>query len=123
MFGEQAVGGAIVITTKKGTKGSSIEASEGITVDKVYILPKFQNLYAGGASYDLYKFTWQAGMPDAWKPLDGKYYPDYTDDASWGPRMVGQEYIPWYAWIPGAADAGKTASGAARKRSTSGGEQ
>ena len=29
-------------------------------------------------------------MPQEWQALDGKSYPDYTDDASWGPKMVGQ---------------------------------
>ena len=49
-------------------------------------------------------------MPDEWQALNGKYYPDYTDDASWGPRMAGQEYIPWYAWYPGNKYSYKTAS-------------
>ena len=38
-----------------------------------------------------------------------KILPDYTDDASWGPRMTGQEYIPWYAWFPGHQYSFKTA--------------
>ncbi len=42
--------------------------------------------------------------------MDGKYYHDYTEDESWGPRMVGQEYIPWYAWYGGHERAYKTAS-------------
>lgn len=110
LFGDLAKNGAIVITTKKATAGrTTIELNQGVTFDKVYILPKYQNLYAGGAAADLYKFTWRAGMPDAWKPLDGKYYPDYTDDASWGPRMVGQEYVPWYAWNPNNPESGTTA--------------
>ena len=37
------------------------------------------------------KFTWDASMPADWKTLDGQYYHLYNDDASWGPRMVGQE--------------------------------
>lgn len=110
LFGEGAKGGAIVVTTKKGlSKGNNVEVNQSFTLDKVYILPKFQNLYAGGAAADLQKFTWAPGMPDAWKPLDGKYFPDYTDDASWGPRMVGQEYVPWYSWIPGHSLSGTTA--------------
>src|SRR5438552_12341789 len=110
LFGDQAKGGAIVISTKKAAAGrTSIELNQGVTFDRVYILPIYQNKYAGGASADLTRFTWQSGMPDAWKPLDGKYYPEYTDDASWGPRMVGQEYIPWYAWNPNNPESGKTA--------------
>ena len=111
LLGDIAKGGAIIINTKKGIPGrTSIEVNQGITFDRVYILPEYQNKYAGGASADLTRFTWQAGMPDAWKPLDGKFYPEYTDDASWGPRMVGQEYIPWYAWNPNNPESGKTAS-------------
>jgi TonB-linked SusC/RagA family outer membrane protein len=110
LFGDAAVGGAIVITTKKAEAGrSTIELQQGVTFDKVYILPEYQDKYGGGGASDFFRFTWQPGMPDAWKSLDGKYYPDYTDDASWGPRMVGQEYIPWYAWNPNNPESGKTA--------------
>jgi len=104
LFGGQAGNGAVVITTKKrGLAGSAgIEFSQGITFDKAYILPKYQNIYGGGADKDFTLYTWQAGQPTEWQALSGKYYHDYTDDASWGPRMVGQEYIPWYAWYPGS---------------------
>jgi len=110
LFGDIAKGGAIVINTKKAIAGkTSIEVNQGVTFDKVYVLPNYQNKYAGGAAADLTRFTWQPGMPDEWKTLDGKYYPEYTDDASWGPRMVGQEYIPWYAWNPNNPESGQTA--------------
>jgi len=111
LFGGQAGNGAVVITTKKrGLAGSAgIEFSQGITFDKAYILPKYQNIYGGGADKDFTLYTWQAGQPTEWQALSGKYYHDYTDDASWGPRMVGQEYIPWYAWIPGHSRSFQTA--------------
>lgn len=110
LFGDRAVGGAIVINTKQGrkTKGMGIEINQGITFDQIYVLPKYQNSYAGGAAADLIQFNWKDGMPEGWKALDGKYYHDYSDDASWGPRMVGQEYIPWYAWYPDSKYFGKT---------------
>ncbi len=103
IFGDRASGGAIVITTKKSRvrKGIGLEVNTGLRVDKIYILPKYQNDYTGGAAADLIRFDYQPGMPTEWQALDGKYYHDYTDDASWGPRMVGQDYIPWYAWYPG----------------------
>lgn len=113
LFGSQARGGAIVITTKKRVgRGNQvgIEVNSGVTADKVYILPKYQNLYAGGASTNLIQYNWQAGQPVEWQALDGKFFHDYTDDASWGPRISGQEYIPWYAWIPGHARSFQTAS-------------
>lgn len=111
LYGQRGDAGVIVITSKKGKKqpGVGITLSQNTFFDKVYILPKYQNSYAGGAFSDLAKFTWETGMPDEWKSLDGQYYPDYTDDGSWGPRMVGQDYIPWYAWVPGTKYTGKTA--------------
>src|SRR6185503_5376981 len=111
LFGGAAVNGAVVITTKKrGLAGSAgIEFSQGVTVDRVYVLPKYQNLYAGGADKDLALYTWAPGQPTEWQALSGKYYHEFTDDASWGPRMVGQEYIPWYAFTGGHARSFQTA--------------
>ncbi|MES2880785.1 MAG: SusC/RagA family TonB-linked outer membrane protein [Bacteroidota bacterium] len=111
IYGPQAASGVVVITTrraKKTQKGLGIEVNSGVQWDKLYILPNYQNVYAGGGAGNLTQFTWKAGMPDEWKPLDGKFYHDYTDDASWGPRMVGQEYIPWYSWYPGSKYTGTT---------------
>ncbi len=105
IFGPDAAGGAMVVTSKKAKKsansGVGIDVNLGLKFDNVYILPNYQNTYAGGDFNELKKFTWQAGMPADWKVLDGKYYPDYSEDVSWGPRMVGQEYIPWYSWYGG----------------------
>lgn len=111
LFGGRAANGAIVINTKKGGQSGTIgiEVNQGVTFDKVYVLPKFQNLYAGGSSADLIQFNWNSSMPAEQQVLDGKYFLDYTDDASWGPRMVGQEYVPWYGWIPGHSRSYKTA--------------
>jgi TonB-linked SusC/RagA family outer membrane protein len=113
ILGSQGSNGAIIITTKKaklvGGRKTNIEINSGFSASNVYILPNYQNDYAGGNVQDMYKYSWQANQPEEWKALDGKYYPDYSDDASWGPRMVGQEYIPWYAWYPGSEYTGKTA--------------
>lgn len=113
LFGPDGANGAIVMTlkkAKKGAKGIGMEINSGVQFDKVYIMPDYQDSYAGGAAGDMIKYTWKPGQPEAWKALDGKYYHDYSDDASWGPRMVGQEYIPWYAWYPGSEYSFKTAS-------------
>ena len=113
LFGPDGSNGAIVINTKRAKKGSKnigVEINTGIQWDKVYITPNYQNDYSGGADGDLTKYTWKAGQPIGWKALDGKYYHDYTDDASWGPRIAGQEYIPWYAWYPGTDASFKTAT-------------
>lgn len=111
LYGQRGDAGVIVIQTKKAKnkQGLGIEVNSGTFFDKVYILPRYQNSYAGGGSADLIEFNWEAGMPEEWKTFNGKFYHDYSDDASWGPRMVGQEYIPWYAWYVGTPAFGQTA--------------
>lgn len=111
LFGSRAGNGAIVITTKKGrgSKGIGVEYNQSVTFDKVVFLPKYQNEYGGGDG-DWLTFNYVAGMPAEWQPLNGKRYRDFTDDASWGPKIDGSEYIPWYAFIPGHSRSGKTAS-------------
>ncbi len=115
ILGSQGANGAIIITTKKAKlsagRSVGVEVNSGYQRSSVYVLPNYQNDYAGGNVYDMYKYSYRPGVdPVEWQPLDGKYYPDYSDDASWGPRMAGQEYIPWYAWYPGTEYTGKTAS-------------
>ena len=112
LFGGRAANGAIVITTRKKGSGNGIgvEVNTGVTFDRVYVLPRYQDKYAGGASPTLMTYTWKAGDPVEWKALDGKKFPDYTDDSSWGPAMDGSEYVPWYAWIGGHSRSFKTAS-------------
>lgn len=114
LFGSDGSNGAIVITTKKARRnqrGIGIEINSGVQFDKVYIMPDYQNSYAGGNDYDLHRFDFDAAVhPAEWAALDGKYYHDYQEDVSWGPRMVGQEYIPWYAWYKGHSRSYKTAS-------------
>lgn len=111
IYGQRGDAGVIVIKTKRGIKrpGIGLEFNQSTVFDQVYVLPEYQNSYAGGASADLIQFNWQTGMPEEWKALEGKYYHDYSDDASWGPRMVGQEYIPWYSWYVGTPVFGETA--------------
>jgi TonB-linked SusC/RagA family outer membrane protein len=111
LFGGRAANGAIVITTRKknNSKGIGVELNSGITFDRVYILPKYQNSYMGGANPTLTTYHWKTGDPVEWKALEGKGFPDYTDDSSWGPAIQGQEYVPWYAWIPGHSRSFQTA--------------
>ena len=114
ILGSQGANGAIIVTTKKaklsGGKTMGIELNTGVMASSVYILPNYQNDYAGGNVQDMYKYSYRPGIdPVEWQALDGKYYPDYSDDASWGPRMAGQEYIPWYSWYPGSKYTGTTA--------------
>ncbi len=112
-FGPQGANGAIVITLKKARrnqKGIGVDVNLGAQFDRVYVLPNYQNTYAGGSTADMIRYDWSAGQPVEWQALSGKYYHDYSDDASWGPKMIGQEYIPWYAWYGGHSRAYKTTS-------------
>ena len=89
ILGAQGANGAIIITTKKAKtsagKAMGVELNSGFLLNYVYILPNYQNDYAGGNVSDMYKFDYIAGYhPTDWATLDGKYYPDYSDDASWG---------------------------------------
>ncbi len=117
LFGPAGANGAIVITTKrakKTDKGIGVTVNTGVTFDKVYKLPQYQNKYMGGANPNWTTFVYKAGMPTEWQALDGKKFPDYTDDSSWGPAMDGTEYIPWYAYYPGTKYTGKTATAVAQ---------
>jgi len=119
LYGQRAEGGVLMITSKKGRKraGIGVDITSTYEMDKVGLLPRYQNDYSGGSwlganssGTEFQKFTYDAAsMPADWKTLDGKFYHLYNDDASWGPRMVGKEYIPWYAWYPGTKYTGKTA--------------
>jgi TonB-linked SusC/RagA family outer membrane protein len=113
ILGEQGANGAIIITTKKAKnygRGLGVEVNIGFQAQTPSVLMNYQNSYAGGASGDLMKFTYNPAVhPEHWASLDGKYYHDYADDSSWGPRMVGQEYIPWYSWYEGTKYTGTTA--------------
>ena len=111
LFGSRAGNGAIVVTTKKGKsgKGIGVEVNQSTTFDKAAFMPNYQNEYGGGDGGWL-TFTYNPTMPAEWQALNGKRYRDFTDDASWGPKIDGSEYIPWYAFIPGHSRSGKTAS-------------
>lgn len=112
ILGSQAANGAILITTKKGkpAQGSGLSVNLGTTFESVDRLMKWQDQYAGGGNPNLTTYTYRAQDPIEWKAFEGKGYPNYDDDSSWGPKMEGQEYIPWYAWYPGTKYSFKTAS-------------
>ena len=115
LYGQRAEFGVVIITTKGAPKdGYSVEFNSSLTFDKVAYLPNFQNTYAQG--YDgegtIDTFHYKEGFhPSEWSALEGKLY--YTSvnhlaDESWGPKMDGREYLPWYAYSPNSPYFGKT---------------
>lgn len=97
LYGERASNGVVLITTKKGQygkKGIGVTLTSALTADNVYILPNYQNEYGGGYSQEFEQYV---------DPVDGQTYNGllYSADESWGPRLDGQMYRPWWSWIPG----------------------
>lgn len=111
LYGNRAADGVILITTKNAQIGGEqplqIEFTNNTTFENVYILPDYQNEYAGGYNQDLLEYV---------DPRDGQTYYglNYAADESWGPKLDGQMYRPWWSWYDhdfdgdGQSDYGKT---------------
>lgn len=109
LYGSRGANGVIVITTKKGTnkKGIGVTYTLGLTMDRVSVLPKYQNKYGGGYGftklyYDENPEAFPEGRQGAYDDGDGKgsydLIPDYATDESWGPKFEGQLYRPYWSW-------------------------
>ncbi len=110
LYGQRGSEGVIVITTKKAKRGSGIglEFNQSTTFERVATLPEYQNEYGGGYTQDWYTFKYNpATDAPALAAMDGAKYYDYFGDESWGPRMDGSLYAPWYAWDPEDPDYAK----------------
>ncbi|KMQ59520.1 hypothetical protein ACM46_20765 [Chryseobacterium angstadtii] len=116
LYGVRAQYGVIVLTSKKGSKSKlSVELNSTTTVDVVARTMKYQNLYGqgygGDDSFKTFVFKPDT-MPAEWAIFDGKRYlgddNNYADE-SWGPKIDGKDYIPWYAWWKDSPYFGKTA--------------
>jgi TonB-linked SusC/RagA family outer membrane protein len=96
LYGNRAADGVILITTKNAAMGQEqplqVEFNHNTTFESVYILPEYQNEYAGGYTQDFNQYT---------DPRDGQTYNglNYAADESWGPRIDGQMYRPWWSWF------------------------
>ncbi|GAA4304492.1 SusC/RagA family TonB-linked outer membrane protein [Nibribacter koreensis] len=124
LYGNRAANGVVIITSKKGEKGkTTVELNLSATAEKLYLLPPYQNSYAGGytssvnspASYGagpsgnyldeagnyIFRYDPDAGHPAEWAAFDGQKILEYGADESWGPKITGQTYRPWYSWYPG----------------------
>jgi TonB-linked SusC/RagA family outer membrane protein len=85
LYGSRGQNGAIMITTKRGTKdkrGFSIDVNSSTMMDKSFLtIPKVQNEYGGG-EYNTYRFGDDAlGQAGGW---------NQNDYDVWGPRLNGQ---------------------------------
>ncbi|TDP01699.1 SusC/RagA family TonB-linked outer membrane protein [Flavobacterium sp. 245] len=109
LYGPEGRNGAIVITTKRGKKGTAtVEFNVSSSLENAYGLPEFQNEYGGGYSQTFPKYTFNAATdPASFAAFNGQEIVDYTADESWGPRMNGQMVRAWNSWEEGTPEFGK----------------
>ncbi|MXV52895.1 SusC/RagA family TonB-linked outer membrane protein [Pedobacter sp. HMF7647] len=122
LYGNRAQYGVVVITSKKGAMSGppAVEFNLGATFENISLMPKYQNEYAGGFK-SAYTSTAQAASsgnpldnegfplfhydpsihPAEWATFDGQRMLQYDYDESWGPKMNGQQYRPYYSWYEG----------------------
>jgi TonB-linked SusC/RagA family outer membrane protein len=104
LYGNRASGGVVVVTSKRGKQGKDIglEVNSSTTFDNVSLLPEYQNEYAGGYDQEFLKFAYNPAIhPSDWSKFNGQNLLNYSADESWGPKMDGTLYRPYYSWYPG----------------------
>lgn len=106
LYGQRAYNGVIMITTKKGKRNSKprVDVNSSYAQEKISLMPKYQNQYAGGYAAEWMKFKYDpAKHPASWASFDGQNILDYGADESWGPKIDGTTpYRAYWSWYPGA---------------------
>jgi len=116
LYGIRAANGVILITSKKGVRGApTVELNLSAAFERPSVMMPRQNQYAGGytsaasspgSTYDaegFYNFQYDPDThPESWAAFDGQHILEYGADESWGPKMNGQLYRPYWSWFPGA---------------------
>jgi TonB-linked SusC/RagA family outer membrane protein len=95
LYGNRAANGVILVTTKSGQMGEDmplqVNYSNNTSISEVDILPDYQNQYAGGYKLGLIPYT----DSETGEEVMGL---NYAADESWGPKIDGQSYRPWWSW-------------------------
>lgn len=95
LYGSAGINGAVVITTKKGTKGKlKVSYSNTTNFEQISFLPSFQTQYGNGSQYYPYAFG-QAGyssdylvrMKENWRSYENQQYGDAYDGSL---RIIGR---------------------------------
>lgn len=102
IYGQRAADGVIVLNSKKSKRGRmQVDINSATTFSNVYNLPPYQNEYAGGYSKDWNEFEFNPAIhPASWASFNGQKMLEYYADESWGPKMDGTLYRPYYSWFP-----------------------
>ncbi|MEC5148201.1 SusC/RagA family TonB-linked outer membrane protein [Chitinophaga sp. 212800010-3] len=112
LYGSRGANGVLLITTKKRPdveKGIGVTYSLNAQVDKVAVLPKYQNMYGGGSGgkFDTLYYNQNPGgflneQSATYDDHDGRgrydLMPQYKVDESWGPKLNGQIVRPYWSW-------------------------
>lgn len=95
LYGSAGINGAVVITTKKGTKGKlKVNYSNSTNFEQISFLPQFQTTFGNGSQYYPYVFG-QAGyssdymvrMKENWRSYENQQYGDPYDGSL---RIIGR---------------------------------
>ena len=95
LYGSAGVNGALVITTKQGSKGKlKVQFSNSTNFEEVSFLPDFQNQYGSGSQYYPINFGGAGYDPSAanraklnWRPYENQQYGDKYDGSK---RIAGR---------------------------------
>lgn len=109
LYGSRAANGVIIVTTKKGTRGTrlGVDINSNVTVGSIdrSTFPKHQKKYGPG-----YYYTWYSAEPGVvfdWDDIDGDgnintetYLVPYYDDGSRGEPLDGKMVAHYDYWVP-----------------------
>ncbi len=102
LYGSDASNGAVVITTKRGTKkpGMGVDINYNFSVENVAFTPHYQNVY--GPGYDRATNLALGATSDGWVPVDTNnngvtdaIRPLFKAYGQFGPKMEGQQVLWW----------------------------
>ncbi|HEX6914524.1 MAG TPA: SusC/RagA family TonB-linked outer membrane protein [Chitinophagaceae bacterium] len=111
LYGSDGVNGAVVITTKKGTKGKvKVNFTNSTNIEEISFLPQFQDKYGSGSHYAAsygsagYKPNYLDRMKDNWRPFENQQFGDpYNGEIRIAGRVLqdGSSLMIPYAAIKG----------------------
>ncbi|MCP9766906.1 SusC/RagA family TonB-linked outer membrane protein [Lacihabitans sp. LS3-19] len=94
LYGSAGINGAIVITTKTGTKGKlKVQYSNSTNFENISFLPDFQDKYGSGSHYYQsfgsagYSTDYKVRMAGNWRPYENQQYGDAFDGST---RLQGR---------------------------------
>ncbi|GAB3887928.1 SusC/RagA family TonB-linked outer membrane protein [Spirosoma agri] len=86
LYGSAGINGALIITTKRGSKGKlKVNYSNSTNFEQISFLPKIQDKYGSGSHYATafgttgYKTDYLARMADNWRSYENQQYGDMFD--------------------------------------------